>query len=123
MRKTLTRAPASTGCRSTNHEPATATASSVSDSATFENGSGLVLAIRRTPAFVAGVGSATPAATSQAATSMAGSGVPSADGRINAAASGRTNVWIASQAVSSQGILSAKNSTAYSAPATTSTSG
>jgi len=104
-------------------DPATR-ASSASEIRMFFVGSGLAaLRARRVVAFVAWAPSATPPASSTAMTWMTGSAVCEVAARAtSAAAGGRMNVCTMSQTLSSQGHLSATNSTRYMPPARPTTS-
>ncbi len=75
------------------------------------NGSGLALATTRVPAFVTCVLPATTPPTSAVSAVTAGEASPSVVTAMSAPPTGRMNVCSVSQMVSTQGILSARNST------------
>ena len=74
-------------------------------------GSGLVLAMTRVPALVTCVLPATTPPTSAVRPVIAGDASPSVVIAMSAPPTGRMNVCSVSQMVSTQGILSARNST------------
>ena len=121
--KTPSSARKSQGWWSAVHRPPPTAASSVTEAAQFETGSGEVLITTRVPALVAWVAALSPPPTRPAANWAAGPTSPTAAAARTAPAGIRTKVLSASQAVSTPGVLSAKNSTTYMKPAAVSTRG
>jgi hypothetical protein len=99
-----------TGCCAAIQLRKTANASSPMLNAQLENGSGLVLAAARADALAPCDVSATLPASNAAPIFQTSGTAPNDDHAISAAAGGRMNVWTASQALSTSGILSAMNS-------------
>ena len=89
--------------------PPVATSSPV-ETTTLEKGSGLALTIVRAPALPAWARNAAPPPSRKLPTCQAGSPASTIARLSSAPPSGRMNEWIASQALSTQAILSAKNS-------------
>src|SRR5688572_27949527 len=100
--------------------PPVATSSAV-DTTTFENGSGLVLTKVRAPALPAWAMNAAPPPSRKLPICQAGSPASMMARLSNAPPSGRMKLWTASQALSTQAILSAKNSASVPTPAMAST--
>src|ERR1700675_567328 len=99
-----------TGCAVVNQVSQTASRSSPKLKAQLLNGSGTVLTAARVDAFVLCEVSATPPARSAAAQRHSGGAAAAAPYARIAAAGGRMKVWSASQTVSRNGTLSARNS-------------
>ena len=111
--KTLTTKNAATGkVRVSTPKPMTKP-SSAKLKAQFETGSGLVFTAARVPAFVRCAPAATDPPSSAISPSVIGVASPNDVTARKAPPSGRITVWTTSQAESTQGILSAKNSTTY----------
>jgi hypothetical protein len=117
IRKITTMISITTGWKTIRIVDPKATTSSIRLSATFETGSGLAFAASLVAAFVPWELSAIPPPRIMAAIFTAGSKSAKAVAARIAPAGTRMNVWIASQAVSTAGILSATNSITYSAAA------
>src|SRR5262245_21463103 len=111
------------GYCSATYESPIANRSSTKLSAQLLNGSGLVLATARVPAFETCALIATDPPSSATRPCTNGDASPRAATATSAPPTGRMTVWTASHAVSTHGILSATNSTRYSAIATLITAG
>src|SRR3979411_1753488 len=98
------------GCTVALQVSQTARTSSPKLRAQLLNGSGLALTAARALAFVPWAVRAIPPAINAAPQRHSGGAPPAAEKARSAAAGGRMNVWMASQAVSKYGILSARNS-------------
>ncbi len=121
--KRIIRARKIQGCWIAAHIPAKTAMSSPIESVQLENGSGEVFTTARVPALVAWVAAAMEPPTIKAASSAPMPNSPTAPAAIMAPAGMRIKVWMVSHKVSTPGILSAKNSTAYINPAAPMTSG
>ena len=108
---TTTTTSAATGYLSARKPSPTTNRSSPRLSSQLVNGSGLVFAMTRVPALVTCVLPATMPPSSAVRPVTAGEASPSVVIAMSAPPTGRMNVWSVSQMVSTQGILSARNST------------